>query len=624
MDFFERQDRARRRTGLLVFLFGLAVVGIVAVLYTLAVVGLGTEPLDWEVLAWVAGGTLAVVAAGSLYKISELSQGGRIVAAALGGESVDLNSRDPHIRQLINVVEEMALASGVPVPDIYVLPDRTINAFAAGNTTGDAVVGVTRGCIERLSRDELQGVIAHEFSHILNGDMRLNIRLMGVLNGILCLALLGQFLLRAGVLTRPRSNDRNAGAMVLVFIGGGIALIVVGLIGVFFGKLIKAAVSRQREYLADAAAVQFTRNPGGIAGALYKIGRFTSRITSPHAEEASHMFIGNGLRGSWFSLFATHPPIQDRIQRVAPGFDPSKIEAETRTRRAEVEQRLERRPESVQSRNWSDAVGAPQRAHLFYAAALLASLPDEAQRAAHEMHSACALIYALLLSADDKELREKQLTLLEADEATLAETRRIFGMRDRINPEQEISLVDLAIPTLRQLSPAQYAQLKRNATALIEADGHLHLFEFVLQKILVRHLEMFFTKSRGARVAFRSVLPLAPDCNVVFSALAHVGHESEKERDDSFQAGVRELLLSKNAYAWSRIQEPCVGEVDKALDRMADASPEVKRRILQACGQVVMHDGAIAPYQGQLLRAIADVLDCPIPPFVTTPPASPQ
>ena len=335
MDFFERQEQAHRSTKLLVVYFITGVVLLIAVIYLAVVVlfaGIGSrhrhrsyqegygkqsELALWnpQLLFGVAVGTLAVIGIGSAFKTMELSRGGSSVATMLGGRLVNSNSTDPDERKLLNVVEEMALASGVPVPPVYVLEtENGVNAFAAGHSTSDAVVAVTRGCMKLLSRDELQGVIGHEFSHILNGDMRLNLRLTGIIFGIISLAVIGRILFY----TRGGSrNNRNALPLL------GLVLLFVGWIGVFFGRLIQAAVSRQREFLADASSVQFTRNPGGITGALKKIGglSYGSKLKNAHAGEAAHMFFGNGMAEPFFGLLATHPPLTERIRAFEPGFN---------------------------------------------------------------------------------------------------------------------------------------------------------------------------------------------------------------------------------------------------------------------------------------------------------------
>lgn len=612
MDFFEQQSRAHRKTKWLVGYFLLAVLGIIAVLQVVFALLLGYSPLDPSLLAMVALGVGAAVTLGSVVKTAELSQGGRVVATMLGGQPVPQNTTDLAERRLLNVVEEMAIASGVPVPEIYILPDTTINAFAAGHAPGDAAIGVTRGCIDLLNRDELQGVIGHEFSHILNGDMRLNIRLIGVLNGILFLAILGGIAMRTAAWMPVSGGSssrekRDGGNLTLVILLAGVALYLAGYIGVFFGKLIKAAVSRQREFLADASAVQFTRNPGGLAGALWKIQSHHSLIQNPRAEEASHLFFGNGLADPWMALFATHPPVDQRIQAIAPNFQPDETPA--------APPEIPPAPPSKRSASPLRVGIPPDAAGLAQAASLLSGLPEFSRTAAHELHDSCALIYSLLLSDEAKE-RQTQLAQLSGDASLRAETQKFFARRGEIDGHQRIGLVDLAIPTLRHLSAAQYAEFRDNVQRLVASDGQVHLFEYVLQKILVRHLDVFFTRSTGPAVKFSSLLPLLPDVGVLLSALAVVGHPDGHGRDEAFAAGVRELTVKSSSFPLSCDTQTNLPKFDAALDRVASASPEVKRTILQACAQTVMDDGVMDPLQGELLRAIADTLDCPMPPFV--------
>ncbi len=599
MDFFEKQEKARLQTKWLVFYFALAVIGIIAVLHIGFSLLLGQPLDDWEMLGLTAAGVLVSVVIGSLVKIAELSKGGKAVAEMLGGVPVNPSTTDPGERRLLNVVEEMSLASGVPVPQVYVLEEEAINAFAAGYGTADAAVGVTRGCIERLTRDELQGVIGHEFSHILNGDMRLNIRLMGLLNGILFLALLGGVLMRLALTTRPRSsNDKNGGSIVAALIVGGLVLYIVGWIGVFFGKLIKAAVSRQREFLADASAVQYTRNPGGLAGALSKIASHSSRLAHPKTQEASHMFFGNGMAEAWLGLFATHPPIQQRIAEIAPNFDPQ---------------------ESSPTPPLTEAMepSFSGDAHLAAATSMLAGLPEFSRPAMREIHSACALVFALLLS-EDESVRKSQLAALEIDAALRKEIGDMFARRSQLSSAQRISLVDLAIPVLRGLSPQQYRVFSGQVRQLIEADGQIHLFEYTLQKLLLRHLDAAFTKATPGRIQNRSLVPLLPDTGILLSAIANADDGDSAALDAAFRAGVARLGKSAAAFPLDRQSSVNLKDFDRALEDLATASLSVKKTILTACSAAVVHDGIVNDTQFELLRAVADTVDCPIPPFVPT------
>jgi Zn-dependent protease with chaperone function len=599
MDFFEKQEKARLQTKWLVFYFAMAVLGIIAVLHIGFSLLLGQALDDWELLGFTAAGVLLSVVIGSLVKIAELSKGGKAVAEMLGGVPVNPSTRDPDERRLLNVVEEMSLASGVPVPQVYVLHEEAINAFAAGYGTADAAVGVTRGCMTRLTRDELQGVIGHEFSHILNGDMRLNIRLMGLLNGILFLALLGGVLMRLALTSRPRSsNDKNGGSIVAALIAGGLVLYIVGWIGVFFGKLIKAAVSRQREFLADASAVQYTRNPNGLAGALSKIASHSSRLEHPKAQEASHMFFGNGMAEAWLGLFATHPPIQQRIAEIAPNFD-AKASS----------------PASPQLGAMDSSF--PGEAQLAAATSMLAGLPEFSRPAIREIHSACALVFALLLS-EDKSIKESQLADLQADAALQKEIGEMFDRRSQLSSAQKISLVDLAIPVLRGLSYQQYSLFSAQVRQLIEADGQIHLFEYTLQKLLLRHLDAAFTKAKPSRVQHKSLVPLLPDTGILLSAIANADEGESTALDAAFQAGVGRLGKAETAFPLARQSSVNLKDFDRALEDLAAASLSVKKTILTACSAAVVHDGVVNDTQFELLRAIADTVDCPVPPFVPT------
>jgi Zn-dependent protease with chaperone function len=657
MDFFERQNHARKRTKLLVFYFVVAVILIVLSIYAVVMVGLNLShqqhhqrnpyqsqqapsPMVWwnaEALLAVGFGTLAVIFIGSAWKSNQLSGGGGSVATLMGGRLVDQNTTDPNERKLLNVVEEMAIASGTPMPQVYVLHnEQGINAFAAGHTPSDAAIGVTRGCIELLSRDELQGVIGHEFSHILNGDMRLNLRLLGIIFGILCLATIGRILLYA----RSGSRDKNNMLPIL-----GIALLIVGGIGVFFGRLIQAAVSRQREFLADASSVQFTRNPGGLSGALQKIGRYSygSKLQSEHAPDLCHMFFGNGLGDAMFGSLATHPPIPDRIHAIDPTWDgkfpPLKEEQIETVKRAALSELQHKhppmtqilggvltgaviagdtpRPPVIQSSSVLPNLGKPTPLHLKYAEALRESLPENLKAAARDPLAATALIYALILSPDEA-LRTKQLaeisrrTAAALSENAAALYPEVFAVAKRVR----LPLVNIALGSLRNLTAAQFKQFSEMLAWLVGSDGRVELFEFVLQKIVRHHLASKFTQSRPATVQYYTLKPLVPDCAVILSALAGVGSSDAGEIQKAFAAGAPYLRAPGNVELALLPREQCgVATLDAALDRLALAAPIIKKNLLEACVRIVGADGVIQEAEAELLRAVADTLDCPMPPL---------
>jgi len=622
VDFFERQDEARRHTKLLVFYFAAAVLSLVVVINVAVSLILGTFVVGpkSELLLWITLGTLAVILAGSAFKTLQLASGGSVVAELLGGRLIDSNTSDTDERKLLNVVEEMSIASGVPVPQVYVMDDEAgINAFAAGHSTSDAAISVTRGGMKLLSRDELQGVIAHEFSHILNGDMRLNLRLMGLVFGILCLTVIGRVLIR----TRGRKNP-----LPLV----GLALIVVGWAGVFFGRLIQSAVSRQRELLADAAAVQFTRNPAGLAGALKKIGglAYGSRIESPHAEEASHLFFANGLGNSFFS---THPSLTERIRALDPSFDGKfpRVVEEPASAISPAPQ-VSAIPEIPISQAGAGRFVAPFVAehavvanvgqattqHLAYAADFRHAIPPAIEAAARDPLGASGLVCALLL-ASEPSVHEKQFEVLASvtSEAMLDETARTWPEVQVMPVQAKIPSLDLALPALRRLPPEQFQQFRAAIGTLAASNAKADLFAYMLQKIVARHLDTYFLPERRPVTQFYALHPLARDCGVLLSATAYAGQENATELSAAFAKGAEYLNQAARCEIPLLPPDECdLSDMDAALERLSQAVPQIKKNLLGACAQTVAADGVIQQGEAELLRAIADALDCPVPPFV--------
>lgn len=646
MDFFQHQDRARRNTSLLVGYFILAVALIIAAVYAVFVglfLWLGAEqqwPGAWAAAArrlWhpdlflgVSGGTLGIVVLGTLYKVASLARGGEAVARMLDAQPVGAQTGDPSERKLLNVVEEMAIASGTPVPRVFVLNDDAINAFAAGFSTRDAIIGVTRGCIRKLTRDELQGVIGHEFSHILNGDMRLNIRLIGILHGILVIGIIGYWLFRVAARSSSRVS-RKKGGNTLPFILLGLGVMAVGYIGVFFGRLIQSAVSRQREFLADASAVQFTRNPAGIASALKKIAGLGSRLDHPRAQEACHLFFANGLHAAFFNLMATHPPLPERIRRLDPSFDgntPARLaevgpEPETATpalsrlapsvaptpltAKPAIPLRLRR--DTVLA-----SVGRPQPEHLAYAAALLAGLPDTVKTAAHDVSGAQALLFGLLL-APEAEARDQQLRWLAmrlpADQYRA--TLDLSAALGALPLAAHLPLVDMALGALRELPATAYPLLKDALQTLAEADARITLFEYMLLRLVVRQLD---PKRRRAESMRHSVWkPIIGQAVTVLSTLAYYGRPDAAGAQQAFAAGVARL----GAHGPLTLAPPAqcgLQQVDDALRHLADAFPILKKQFLDACLACIAADNRTTQTEAELLRAIAAELACPIPPIL--------
>ncbi|MFS2123688.1 M48 family metallopeptidase [Pseudomonas sp. Pseusp97] len=633
MNFFEHQDRARKQTGRLVLLLTVAVVCLVTI--TSFALGwlwrhLGEPALhltsraslsDPELYLSVAAVIIGVVVLGALYKQVQLSAGGKVVAESLGGRLLNLSASNADERRLLNVVEEMALASGSPVPPVYVLEDSSINAFAAGLTPRDAVIGITRGAIEQLERNELQGVIAHEFSHIHHGDMLLNTRLTALLHGMLLLGLIGGMLLRgwsetsSGVRISTRSsNDKNGGgSVVLLVIGAGVVLYVLGYVGTFFGHLIKASVSRQREYLADASAVQFTRDPSTIAGALKKIGSnpLGALLSAPRAAEFSHMYFGDGVGSSWFD---THPPLNDRIRRVDPGWDGRYPKFEPRLDVALMNKDAWTAAVTGQPYQPSAvevavaAVGAPTAAHLLEARSTLQRLDERLQRAAHDSEGAEALIYGLLLDSEPM-LRARQLEAIK-QRLNLSLALQLDLLEEsllRLDPGQRLPLLDLSMPALKQLDAKAFLALRENMALLIKLDGKVKLLEWTLLRIVERNL-----RPASGKIGNVALAELAEESATLLAFLARVGDTSEVETAQAF------------ADAWSSLPFPprplpaegSLRDLEGALKKLEQLRPLQKPQLLKALARCIEHDGRISTGEAELMRAVADILDCPMPPLL--------
>ncbi len=630
MDFFDLQDAARRRTNILVVYYVLAVFAIAISVYLVLVAIFNRQSFgfywDLRLFITVVLSTLAVVGVGTLIRGLQLKQGGQVVAEMLGGSLVDSSSKDISMKRLVNVVEEMALASGTPVPPVYILENEAgINAFAAGFSTGDAVIGVTRGCLDNLNREQLQGVIAHEFSHIINGDMRLNIRLMSVLAGILSIATIGYILLRTAAFSshRYRRRESRGGREALLFIMLGIALIVVGYVGVFFAKVIKSAVSRQREYLADASAVQFTRNPQGLAGALKVIGGLTSgsKMVSEHAEEASHLFFASGVKSLFSNIMSTHPNLTNRIKVLDPHFNGQFDEVQSTVKMVEEGASSSLVSGDVKLATDSEivvrSIGSPSSDHVHYASNILQNIPDDVIRAAHEPFSARSVIYCLLLDKNEV-VRQRQLDYLKrhCDHGTYSETLNVAKTVELLATELRLPIVEIAISTLRQLSQDQYSAFREHINYMIEADSHINLFEYTLHHVVRRHLDYAFSDKNANVKSIRSLVTVRAECNVLLSALVQAGHSTESERPIVFQAGIENLFGDADSAQY--VPEVSLAAVDEALDVLVAVLPKMKRSIVKACVACIVYDQYITVSEAELLRAVADSLGCPIPPIIAT------
>jgi len=665
MDFFEAQERARKRTHRLVALFVFAVLGTVLAGYAASwfllnnlgasqgytrdrsgrrvyLEALPPRPLlDPQLFLLVTGGTLAVVGFASLYKWSQMRAGGSAIAEMAGGRPVDLKTTDLRERKLLNVVEEMSIASGIPMPAVYVLEDEPgLNAFAAGLTTSDAAVTVTRGTLDKLTRDELQGVIGHEFSHILNGDMRLNVRITAIVFGILVIGLLGRGILQSLGRGRVGSGGGKKGGGIAVILGVGLALMIIGYVGYFFGRLIQAAVSRQREFLADASAVQFTRNPGGITGALKKIGGYAlgGNVIGQNTAELSHFFFAQAFRSSFGGLWATHPPLDERIRAVDPAWDGKLFEPEQvvdiahessavagfgggqRFSAAETLARVQAAPADIPPvrpvkpiaftpvKIVAD-IGALTEAHFRHAQLLLDTIPTRLRESTRDPAAAQVLVYGLLLNGD-KAARDIQQELVARHAgaeaaAALAAQRSALSLLD---PAARLPLLQLSLPVLRSLDPAALDRFFTTLDELVHADNRVTPFEYALQRMLLSQLQLAQQPRR--RVQFDSFDAVRGEIAIVLSALAHL---SPKDSAGAFAEGAGQMPVIRDQLVLLAPAVCGLEQVDAALGKLAISSLPIRQRVLVAAGHVIASDGTVTIEEGELYRAFAATLDCPMP-----------
>ncbi|MEO8459887.1 MAG: M48 family metallopeptidase [Dokdonella sp.] len=641
MDFFAHQERARKQTRRMLLMFACAVLIVVGATDLIVYFAVGRQNPDTNIaglLVVLSLASLAVIALGSLYRIASLRGGGAAVAAQLGAMPVPPNTTDFTYQRLRNVVEEIAIAAGVPVPEIFVLEDEAgINAFAAGYAPADAAITVTRGALDKLTREELQGVIGHEFSHVLNGDMRLNIRLIGIVFGILVVAIIGRKIAEVS----GRGRGRNSGAIVAF----GLALFVVGYLGIFLARIIKASISRQREFLADASAVQFTRQTEGIAGALKKISGLAegSKLAAHDREEVAHMLFSDGV--GYSALFATHPVLTDRIKRLQPQFNPSeltRIAAEwtnpVRTNDAEgaqisisgfaplhalqpqVARAASVLPASGATINLEPnrvvrQVGNPGSDDRVAAASIHAMIPDDLRAAACQQERAMALIFTLLLNRETA-TRPAQLGLIEKhyDTGTRAVCESLAATTDELHPMQRLPLAAMAFPALRRRPRPQLQTFLVVIRQLIDADEQVTLSEYCLSRLITVQVIDSLDPAASA-VNGRTRLPeVESELADVFAILAERGNDDSATAERAFRLGMQETF--PNSLATYAPPNEWIIALDRALPRLDRLAPAGKELVVRGLTRAIGADGKVSVSEAELLRSICASLHCPLPPLL--------
>jgi Zn-dependent protease with chaperone function len=630
MNFFERQAQARRTTTRLLVLFALAVAGMVLAANLAVWFVAGSRPdgsTNVSLLAMTTLVTLAVIGFGSLYRMASLRDGGEAVALQLGGVPVAEDTTDLGLRRLRNVVEEVAIASGVPMPQLYVLEhESSINAFAAGYAPTDAAIAVTRGALDRLNRDELQGVIAHEFSHVLNGDMRLNIRLIGVLFGILMLGLIGRRVLQHA--------GRARGRGVVAVLAAALVAMLIGYIGLFFGRLIKAGISRTRETLADASAVQFTRQTTGLAGALKKIAGLPDGSLLRNrgdAEEVSHMLFGDGTGLS--GLFATHPPLLQRIQALEPSFDAGQLDAMSRRWMQRTPHGLEEdralgldvhagalalagaslllEPSVVSAQVAQPAADDYRRAD-----AIVAAIPEALHAQAVSRESAMPLLLALLLDGEPP-VRSLQVEEIAARLGT-EHASRARHLRDEalegLHPQLRLPLAELAFPALRRRPRPQLDAFLDTVHAMVHADGRVALFEYCLGRLLHSQVREALDPAAHARFGRRRLSQVRSELATLLCVVAQHGHADQAGAQRAYLAGMQRILPHDHLPYLPR--QPWTLALDGVWELLDGLDPLAKQALVEAVTATVSHDGRVSVAESELLRTICGVLHCPLPPML--------
>jgi Zn-dependent protease with chaperone function len=648
VNFFERQAHVRRMSARLVILFIVAVIAIVALVNVVVLIAANssggrhrtsttlTGAQDLTVLIVTTAVTLGAIFVAATYRTLALRGGGGVVARELGGVLVPQNTSDPQLRRLRNVVEEIAIASGVPVPEIYVLPQEAgINAFAAGWSSSDAAVTVTQGALNTLNRAELQGVIAHEFSHVLNGDMRLNIRLIGLLFGILFLAVIGRSLTYAGWLGGGgRRNNRDNSAGLIAFVG--IALLIVGGVGVFVGRLIKAAVSRQREYLADASAVQFTRQTSGIVGALAKIAGIEagSSLRNPKREEVGHMLFGSGAK--FQSLFATHPPLVDRIKALDPSFDPQRLEAMRRQWAAAPPNGLAEdaamglapgapgAPAAaaavpagtdtmrVDGANLVAGIAAPDPGAYQRAAAMIAQIPADVADRARNPATAVALVLGMLLSDAPAARTQQHGLLAQRHGAALADAVWQEGSAlSGLNPLLRLPLAQLALPAVRYRSAQERQAVIDQVNLLIHADQTITAQEYCLSRLVYGELAASLQPTSVRRPGRAKIRQVSAQVLTLLAVVAQAGNTDPAAAAHAFASGVATALPGEQPpYAPPPQGVTALEAVWPALEQL---DPAEQQRLISAVVAVIADDGVTTVTEMDLLRTIGGLLHVPVP-----------
>lgn len=633
MNFFEAQAKARTNTRNLVILFLLAVATLIVATNLLVMFFLSVNQndgnidlafgeifnhFDWNLFFIISVVIISFVAITSLIKRVQLSAGGKVIAEKLGGKLIHPDTKDFHEKQLLNVVTEMSIASGIPVPPVYLIEEKSINAFAAGFGINDAVIGITRGTIKNLNREELQGVIAHEFSHIFNGDMRINIRLIAILHGILIIGIVGYHILRS-IKYRKSGGGKDQGKGIAGIALLGLGLMVIGYAGTFFGNLIKASISRKRECLADASAVQFTRNPTGVASALKKIGSsiYGSKISNPEASEVSHMFFAEGISNIFGSLMATHPPLRERILAIDPSWN-GEFPALSEDANLKNESKSQSKTSNSQNKtifatsivgSVINKIGVIDEEAVAKSHNIIKSIEDRVsfQSAIQNPLSARSVIFSLLIH---DQINQLPILKNNLDEKTFKLTSDLYQQNSFINKNIRLAMIDLAIPTLKELSIDDYKNFKQIVKLLVMSDSKIDLFEWSIGKIVFDNLDKQFNKKYDSEEGNHKLQDLKEDIGLILSLMSSVENKDENLAKKIFEDVIKEQEITDlNFTENNKIK---ISQINKAAENLKRLAPLEKEKFLKMCISCISGNGKSSS-EIEVFRAFATTLNCPVP-----------
>ena len=632
MNYFQAQAKAKQTSLLLIVIFIVGVISIILLTNIFIMLVLSSYQGDAMLLSQdsfltlfdsytffsISIAVVAIVVLGSLYKLRELSSGGHVVAEALGGKLVPRDTRDAKYRQLLNVVDEMAIASGIAAPPVYVLDEEGINAFAAGLSFDDAVIGVTQGALDSFEREELQGVIAHEFSHIFNGDMRLNIRIIGLLHGILLIGLIGREILNTfGRSRRIRSGSgkKNDGQGAIIMLGAGLSAI--GFVGTTVGEIIKALISQQREYLADASAVQFTRYPLGIANALRKIGAKSSSIKSSSSSIYSHLYFADGVSDFWDNLFSTHPKLNDRILRIYPRWDGSYIskkEPKNIYKRDDKSQRKESVVEAVTTAailSAMEQIGEASEPRVNQAVSILESIPNSLKGMSENPLTAQAVIFALLCSADAKVFSKQMKSIESYSEMLLKHAQLALMSVESLKRELYLPLLKLCITSLKMMSVAQYKLFKKCTQELVDADDKLSLFEWSMNHLVFTQLDFVFGMRKIPKEKYSHIGAIREEITIFISILAKEQKSDDSAAKEAFDSAKNRVGASSLQYMSQDLDTYEL--LEQVVLALQSAKIGVRKKVLDMAIATLEHDGLISSQDFEILNATSSILRLPLP-----------